>query len=111
MENELVYMIDCEVGDYADKGDCSVTCGGGQQFQQRVITVQPAHGGAPCPPDMERYVPCNPDPCPVDCAYSEWSGWGQCMPDCGPGLQQKSRAVVVQPQYGGVKCNEELEPE
>merc|ERR1719161_35298 len=112
MDLQLYYMIDCVIGaGWQDSGDCSVSCGGGQQFQTRVVTIYPANGGKPCPPDFDRYIPCNPDPCPVDCAYSEWSGFQECSPACGPGLQYNTRAVIQMPKHGGVECTEQLEIE
>jgi hypothetical protein len=110
IENDLLYMIDCEIGKgWEDSGECSVTCGGGQQYQTRTVTVEPANGGKPCPEDFSRYIPCNPDPCPIDCQYSEWSGFGECSPACGPGIQFNTRAVVVEPEHGGVECTEDTE--
>jgi hypothetical protein len=111
IESDITYMIDCETAEYRDAGECSVTCGGGQQFQTRFIVKAPANGGKECPEDMERYVPCNPDPCPIDCEYSEWSGYGECLPTCGPGSQFSRRSVVVEAKFGGVACDEEIEKE
>ena len=49
--NTLTYMIcindisvDCEWGDWVE-GDCSTTCGTGQQNNTRTMLVEEAHGG------------------------------------------------------------------
>lgn len=100
------YMIDCEVSQWQSYGDCSLTCGSGLMAQSRHVTVEPAHGGLICPEAYERYVPCNEDPCPIDCGYSEWTVWGTCSPSCGPGSQLRTRAILNYPEYGGVECDE-----
>ena len=58
------------------------------------VTVAPAHGGQICPEEYERYMPCSLDPCPIDCEYSEWSGWSPCDASCGPGEQIVTRMVI-----------------
>ena len=59
--------MDCE-WEYGEFGRCTRSCGGGTKTRYPVITVQPQHGGKPCPnfvvnrdPDEE---PCNQNPCP-----------------------------------------------
>ena len=88
-------MIDCEVSDWVDKGECTVSCGGGQQLQTRYVTVEPAHGGQICPEAYEQYVPCSVEPCPVDCDYSDWTGLSKCDTWCGPGTNVKTRDVLL----------------
>ena len=66
-------------------GECSRSCGSGRQAQVRQVDVEPAHGGQICPEDYDRYVPCNEDPCPIDCGYSQWVPWATCDASCGPG--------------------------
>jgi hypothetical protein len=67
--------IDCVVTEWANVGECSLTCGEGRQKQRREIAMPAKYGGAECPSD-EQHVPCNADPCPVDCVMSEWSNAG-----------------------------------
>ena len=51
--------------DWGVVADCDKTCGTGGRLEKREITVNSDHGGDSCPSDLERTVPCNPDPCPV----------------------------------------------
>jgi len=106
IEQDILYAIDCEVSAWEDSDDCSISCGGGQQYQQREVTVEPANGGKLCPPDYQQYVPCNVHMCPIDCVYSQWSGWGECDPSCGPGDQVSTRSISVAAQYGGRECTQ-----
>merc|ERR1719428_16730 len=109
IEDYLFYEMDCEVSEWYDEGDCTLTCGGGQQLQKRHVTREPANGGEPCPEEFERTLPCNEDFCPIDCQYSEYSGFGECDAPCGPGSNHAYRSVLVFDEHGGVPCEEPLE--
>jgi hypothetical protein len=109
IENYLYYEMDCEVSEWYDEGECSLTCGTGEQLQKRHVTQEPANGGEPCPEDFERTLPCNEDFCPIDCEYEEWSGFGECDAPCGPGENHRYRSVTVFTEHGGVECEEPLE--
>merc|ERR1719388_177766 len=54
--------VACEVGPWEEEGDCSLTCGSGEQFWKRIINVEAMFGGAPCPGVLEKYLPCNVQP-------------------------------------------------
>ncbi|MBU38166.1 MAG: hypothetical protein CMA59_01430, partial [Euryarchaeota archaeon] len=101
------YMIDCKVSKWENVGECSRSCGGGLQAQNRHVEIEPAHGGQICPEAYDRYVPCNEDPCPVDCGYSQWTGFGPCDASCGPGTHFRTRSILNYALYGGVPCNEQ----
>jgi len=110
VDGELKYALDCQVGDWWEPpGDCSVSCGQGQRNQKRGLMVPPANGGLLCPASYERYIPCNLARCPIDCQYSEWTGFGVCQPECGPGEQLSTRSIVVQMAYDGRPCDQDLE--
>ena len=59
------------------------------------MATHPDHGGVPCPRTVEQYVDCAPDPCPVDCVLSEWTGWSPCDKTCGPGTSTRIRYEEV----------------
>merc|ERR1719311_739323 len=109
MSDLTALVADCEVSDWVP-GECTVTCGGGMQMLNRSVSIQPAYGGAGCPPlTMDRV--CNDVPCPIDCEVDTWSGWSTCSADCGGGVKQRVRSVITQPQHGGVRCGETSEAE
>ena len=50
---------------WVNVGECSVTCGGGRQYQRRNCTnPMPAHGGDNCTGNTSRTISCNVEPCP-----------------------------------------------
>jgi hemicentin len=46
--------VDCEVTEWKTAGDCSHSCGGGEQVQRRTVSVPAANDGEPCPGDLVR---------------------------------------------------------
>ncbi|GAB5356845.1 hypothetical protein AAMO2058_000323600 [Amorphochlora amoebiformis] len=60
--------VDCEEGEWENVGECSVTCGIGQQLQRRSIQRHPKNGGRVCG-SLRRHVECEMRECPiVQCA-------------------------------------------
>merc|ERR1719420_151439 len=109
MSDLTALVSDCEVSDWVP-GECTVTCGGGMQMLNRSVSIQPAYGGAACPPlTMDRT--CNDFPCPVDCEVDTWSGWSTCSADCGGGVKERTRSVTRTPEHGGARCGETTETE
>ena len=53
---------------------------------------------------MEQKIPCNPDPCPVDCVMTEWVANGDCSKSCGSGRQNFLQTVSTAMEDGGVAC-------
>merc|ERR1711915_1091251 len=52
-------------------------------------------------PDFEVENCTTLDPCPIDCVWSEWSEFGTCYPNCGPGLKNRTRYFAVDPEFNG----------
>ena len=77
--------VDCVLGTWQDDGSCTQECGGGMIHQIKPLLVAPAFNGASCHPEMERWVPCNEQPCAIDCEWTLWSGWSPCSAACGDG--------------------------
>ena len=55
-------VVDCEWGEWAE-GDCSMTCGPGQQNNTRTKLVEEAHGGT-CTGGYTNVTPCLVVECP-----------------------------------------------
>jgi PKD repeat protein len=95
--------VDCEVSAWSEWSECSVECGGGISERSRSILVEPAYGGAECP-ELTETVECNTEPCSVDCEVSTWSEWSECSVECGGGISERSRSILVEPAFGGAEC-------
>lgn len=100
--------INCEVSSFSSWGMCSTTCGGGIKKKVRVITVDTAFGGVPCPP-LEMTQACSIKPCPVDCTLHAWSAWGACSKTCNHGIRKRTRTVAQVAAHGGNACSPVLE--
>jgi len=97
-----VFIQDCEVSEWREE-TCSATCGGGRIKSSRSIIVHEVGGGMACPL-LESEKSCNSDPCPVDCQVGEWGGWSQCSAECGGGVRERTRDIIVPAQHGGEPC-------
>lgn len=100
--------INCEVSSFSSWGLCTTTCGGGIKKKMRVITVDTAFGGMPCPP-LEMTQACNTKPCPVDCTLHAWGAWGSCSKTCNHGTRKRARTVAQAAAHGGTACSPVLE--
>jgi len=108
----------CNFSDWGDWSSCPITCAaedagkGGTQHRKRNITHNPDPGGVPCPlPEETRE--CKVTHCPQDCKLAEWDEWGGCDKSCddgngplgvNPGYSWRTRHVLNQPEWGGLKC-------
>lgn len=106
--NTDTFIQDCKVSVWTD-GECSVTCGGGTQVLSRTILTHPWKGAECGPLKMEK--PCNENHCPVDCELTDWSGWSGCSAECGGGVKERTRDVLVEEAHGGEACGETTESE
>jgi hypothetical protein len=77
---------------------------GGIQTITRDIVVAPNDFGLKCP-ELTRQRKCHQYKCPVNCALSDWSGWGKCSAECNSGVQTETRSVLVKPIHGGEACD------
>jgi len=100
---ERVSPIDCQVSAWSLGTECSAKCGGGTSTKSRCVTVRPQYGGKACPA-LRAEVPCNTQPCAIDCQVSRWTDWSQCSAKCAGGLKTRTRKITVQPAFGGKAC-------
>jgi len=99
---------DCQMNDWASWTDCSHTCGSGQRFSSRRITVQARGTGAACDGGLRRTLPCFLQACqvtgPVDCEWGDWGSLSKCSATCGGGQWSRNRKVVTEGSGGGFAC-------
>jgi len=95
--------VDCVTGTWSDSGPCSVQCGGGTKPQTLSVITEAANGGKACP-TLTQSVPCNPQPCPMDCVTGPWTDTSQCTVTCGGGTKTQSLPIISLPAYGGKAC-------
>merc|ERR1719443_1661751 len=98
----------CTMSDWTSWGACSTTCGRGKRIRSRTVTAQAEHG-ATCEDAREASEECKEKECPVDCVMSEWKPWTECSATCGHATTFRTRAVISDPQHGGVACGETKE--
>jgi len=97
---------DCVAGEWSKWGQCSKTCGGGQQTRTRAVLYAAWGGGLDCVLQETRNCAeaANLLPCPEDCEVESWSGWGACSQKCGSGMQSRRRGAIVAAAHGGKRC-------
>ena len=59
----LQLIVDGLWEQWADWGDCTLTCEGGKAFRSRTC-IPPKYGGSECPGSDQDQQDCNEDPCP-----------------------------------------------
>ena len=77
--------------------------------QVREILTDADHDGIECPSDRSRDVPCNENPCPVDCALTDFVEVMSCSVSCGGGFKKFQRKIQTPPQNGGAPCDAPFE--
>ncbi|KAL9955598.1 hypothetical protein ACROYT_G036941 [Oculina patagonica] len=91
-------------------GDCSKSCGGGEETRHRTCTnPPPAYGGKDCSElgESSSSRECNTQECPVDGGYGDWTSWSECSVSCGGGQKARRRPCNnPSPQHGGKDCSE-----
>ncbi|GFS05116.1 SCO-spondin [Elysia marginata] len=87
---------------WSEWSECSVSCGGGQQWKSRTCQA-PQHGGQDCAGPDNVTQTCNTQPCPIDGVWLAWSQWSECNTTCGGGRSERTRQCQP-PQHGGDPC-------
>jgi hypothetical protein len=105
--------IDCVTTAWAAWGDCSATCGIGQERRTRLAHVNtPEFGGSECP-DLYEDRSCNVGPCPVHCSVSDFGDWTDCTKSCDygdlSGTSSRKRTVTEHANHGGSQCPQLIE--
>ena len=102
-------MMDGEI--HVSEHIVRITFGKSHEFTyHKVPTPPPTPYPTPLPtpppsPNPTTAPTAAPTPVPVDCVASTWASWTKCTSDCGGGVQQRTRSVVSQLQFGGAECD------
>lgn len=94
---------DCVWNPWTPYPPCPVSCGGSNQSQTRTNTGPPANGGIDCTGPFSNWTICNPQNCPINCVWGNWSAFGPCTVPCGGGNMTQTRNQTPA-QYGGANC-------
>ncbi|KAL5011020.1 hypothetical protein ScPMuIL_013325 [Solemya velum] len=92
--------------EWAEDGNCTVTCGGGTiTYNRECNNPEPIGDGADCEGNDTKTEDCNTEPCPIDGDWTSWLSW-DCSTTCGPGIITSSRTCTnPTPSNGGANCN------
>jgi len=75
--------------------------------RQRQVVLNPRNNGLPCPSHLVETIGCNREPCSdkdVNCKITEWAMWSTCSSTCGPGFQERKRAINKRLSHCGQGC-------
>jgi len=90
--------IDCVWNDWS-LGECSASCGPGEQTNTRTKAVVEANGGKTCSGADTETLACTVKECPVHCQWGPWN-YGEC--DNG---HRNVFRLQTDAQYGGDECS------
>ena len=107
---------DCELDEWGEFGECSMTDNRCTAKRERAIVKPPLGGGLSCGMIEEHRV-CDPVDCKTaedstngrDCEMAPWSSFSPCTQECGGGEQTRTRAMARSPQGEGKPCGPETE--
>jgi len=83
--------VDCKWSEWGEWSSCSSSCGEGSQQRGRTETSATSNG-AKCigkPADVRSCR--QPNDCPVQCRWGQWTEWSRCSSTCGPGVFKRIR--------------------
>jgi hemicentin len=93
----------CNLTNWSQWSQCSLTCGGGQRQRTRQFET---NSTANCTPqNLLDTLPCNIGCCPVDGGFTPWSDWSACTKACGSGTRERYRSCTnPRPSGKGKHC-------
>ncbi|KFM73053.1 Hemicentin-1, partial [Stegodyphus mimosarum] len=105
-EAQLIVQVHGKWSNWQEWGQCSASCGDGEQSRQRFCNdPAPKNGGKTCIGLSKEVKKCNERPCSVNGEWGNWLEWERCSASCGVGQRKRQRKCDnPSPQYGGENC-------
>lgn len=104
-----VTPTNCEISE-VKMTECTKSCGTGTLMKYQNITKEATYGGnCTLPPPVTE--DCNTQPCPIDCSWSDWTGFSECTTSCGNGQRDRTRNITIPAQFGGTCPGRDIETE
>ncbi|KAG8182020.1 hypothetical protein JTE90_013951 [Oedothorax gibbosus] len=105
-EAEVIVQVNGKWSEWLAWGECSFTCGNGQQTRQRFCdNPPPRNHGKACIGISNEIKNCHKEPCPVNGEWGNWANWTPCSATCGLGQRMRSRSCDnPKPEFGGSNC-------
>ncbi|OII77835.1 thrombospondin type 1 domain-containing protein [Cryptosporidium andersoni] len=92
----------CEVGEWSNWTECSVTCGEGFQSRQRKLIIPSIN--RKCNFSTEDFRPCSMASCSNECVVSSWSEWSSCLGICGMKPKRIRERLILELPITPKKC-------
>jgi len=102
--NQQGCPVDCVLSLWSSWSVCSKACDGGKLSRTRSRKTDAQFGGKACNLSVSEELPCNSQPCAVDCQMTAWSAWSSCSATCQSGTRTRNRTVKVKSAVGGSPC-------
>ncbi|XP_066284505.1 properdin-like isoform X1 [Branchiostoma lanceolatum] len=98
--------VDGGWGEWAEWGQCSVSCGAGLHQRVRLCDrPAPQHEGRDCEGEPLQLRRCDQGPCPIHGQWGPWGPFGACSATCGESMRSRRRECdSPEPQFGGQNC-------
>ncbi|XP_033102328.1 mucin-5AC-like [Anneissia japonica] len=92
-------------GQWSEWTACTLECNGGVHERTRTCFNE-AGDDYDCEGPTTEEKPCNENPCPQDCVYSEWGDWSNCSALCDGGISSRIRIINIPSANGGDECSD-----
>lgn len=99
--------VDCSWKGWSGWSACKASCGPGQHERKRGRN-DARHGGRACSGPSSQSYGCLLRHCPVDCKWTQWTGWtpSACPVSCGTSKQTRHRVKISNQAHGGKECTD-----
>ena len=99
------FQPQCQWSSWSKWSECAITCGNHPGQRKRIRSQR---GSKLCSGKAETENKKCPsiNKCAVDCHIGPWSDWSDCSQSCGRGQRIRTRDIVTDALFGGLKCSQ-----